>query len=170
MVENKVILTIDKKDYDPRTKVFHRIAVRGFIRQEGKYAMICSEKYGEYKFPGGGRKEGEQLEDTLLREVKEETGLIVKPQTIKYVGRVEERRGGEHGDIVEQTSHYYICEVEKEKAERSLDEYEKEYGYTLKFVSLEEAIRNNERLFGTEGIPWIERDTAVMKWLVSQMK
>lgn len=165
MVENKVILTIDKKDYAPRAKVFHRIAVRGVIRQEGKYAMICSEKYGEYKFPGGGRKEGEQLEDTLLREVKEETGLIVKPQTIKYVGRVEERRGGEHGDIVEQISHYYICEVEKERAERSLDEYEKEYGYTLKFVSLEEAIRNNERLFGTKGIPWVERDTAVMKWL-----
>lgn len=57
--------------------------MRGFIRREGRYAMIHSGKYGEYKFPGGGAKPWEQLEDTLYR--------------IKSSGRAESKGDFPHG-------------------------------------------------------------------------
>lgn len=47
-----------------------------------------------YKFPGGGMEEGETLEDTLIREMLEETGYKVKPDSIREFLKVKERRKG----------------------------------------------------------------------------
>ena len=55
--------------------VTRRTAVRGIVRRDGHYLIIHS-RYGDYKFPGGGRQDGEQLMDTLIREVKEETARM----------------------------------------------------------------------------------------------
>ncbi|MBQ7066683.1 MAG: NUDIX domain-containing protein [Lachnospiraceae bacterium] len=46
--------------------------------------MMHSKKYNYYKLPGGGIEPEETLEDTLIREVREESGLIVKAETIKF--------------------------------------------------------------------------------------
>lgn len=164
----KLLLTIDRKDYKPDGSRFQRVAARGIIRRNGKYAMIHSKKYGEYKFPGGGRKQGEALKDTLVREVQEETGLQVKRETIKYLGRAEELRKGMTDDICEMTSHYFFCEVEEHAGKQKLDEYEQEYGYELEFVSLQAAIENNEKIHDTVRIPWIDRDTAIMRKLAEE--
>lgn len=142
--------------------------MRVFIRREGRYAMIHSRKYGEYKFPGGGAKPWEQLEDTLLREVQEETGLCVKRETIRYAGRIRETRRGMGEEILEMISYYFACETKMDMAERCLDEYEEEYEYEPVFVTLEEAIANNERITDTEHIPWIVRDTLMMKALLQK--
>lgn len=163
-----ICLTVDKADYNPAWKKRKRIAVRGFIRREGSYAMIHSGKYGEYKFPGGGAEPGEQLEDTLLREVQEETGLRVKRESIRYAGRVRETRRGMGEEILEMISYYFACETEKDTTDRCLDAYEKEYEYEPAFVTLEEAITNNERITDTGNIPWILRDTLVMKALLQK--
>lgn len=161
-----LIASIDRKDYDPAGNRVKRIAVRGFIKKDNQYAFIHSNKYGEFKFPGGGNKEGEKLEDTLIREVSEETGLSVIPDSIQYVGRVEEVRKGKYDDIFEMTSYYYSCEVEAEIGAQNLDAYEADYGYELRFVTLEEAISNNDMISDTENIPWIDRDTMVMRKLL----
>lgn len=160
-----LILRIDRRDYQPDREVVERTAVRGLIRREDKFALIQSKKYGEYKFPGGGMKEGETHIETLAREVREETGLIIKRESIKATGYVEEIRKGLTGDILKMKSYYYECECEDKVEEQTLDAYEAEYGYELKYVSLEEAIENNDRLTNTEKIPWIYRDTQVMKKL-----
>ena len=167
-IEDNLLLKVDTKDYNPSGTIFKRIAVRGFIKIGNKYAMIHSEKYGEYKFPGGGMELGEQFEDTLIREVKEETGLTVLEQSIKYIGRVEELRKGETHDIMDMTSHYYECEVNGEVGEQNLDDYEEEYGYKLEFVTLEEAILNNQKIKDISNIPWVVRDTAVMKIICNE--
>ena len=66
-------IKIDLQDYKEGGSVFRRVAVRGIIERDGKYLIIHS-KYGDYKFPGGGMEQGEPLEQTLEREIKEETG------------------------------------------------------------------------------------------------
>lgn len=48
------------------------------------FCMMHSKKYNYYKLPGGGIEPEETLEDTLIREVREESGLIVKAETIKF--------------------------------------------------------------------------------------
>ena len=88
--------------------------------------------------------------------------------TIRYAGRVRETRQGMGEEILEMISYYFACETEKDTADRCLDAYEKEYEYEPAFVTLEEAIRNNERITDTGNIPWIVRDTLVMKALLQK--
>lgn len=83
-------LEIDLKNYDENASLFFRTAVRGIIRRDGKYLLIHS-KYGDYKFPGGGMEEGENQIDTLIREIKEETGFDVIPDSAEYYGAVTEK-------------------------------------------------------------------------------
>lgn len=45
--------------------------------------------------------------------------------------------------IFEQENFYYFCEVENKILEQNLDAYEKEAEFTLKIVSLDEAIKTN---------------------------
>ena len=160
-----LLVRLDLKNYKVDGTQFKRIAVRGVIKRGDKYAMIHSSKYGEYKFPGGGMKDGEKLIDTLSREVMEETGLKVKLSSVKYIGRTEEIRKGEISDVFFMVSHYFECQVMKEIGQQNLDDYEKEYGYKLEYVSLSHAIKCNEAIKDISNIPWVERDTKVMKIL-----
>ena len=72
------LFIIDKKNYIVNGTVRRRPSVRGIIIKDGKVAMMHSLKYDYYKLPGGGIEEGESYEDTLVWEVKEESGLVVK--------------------------------------------------------------------------------------------
>ncbi len=47
------------------------------VNNELRYVLI-KDRYGNYGFPKGHQEEGEEIEDTALREVKEETGLDIK--------------------------------------------------------------------------------------------
>ena len=90
-------LTLNLGDCTEEGSVYKRIAARGIIRRDDKYLAIYS-KYGDYKFPGGGREAGEELEDTLLREVQEETGCRVIPESIGDYLLVHERRNDDAED------------------------------------------------------------------------
>ena len=76
------LFTIDLKDYREDFRVFRRPSARAIIRREGKLRMVYSpvEKY--HKFPGGGIRGNEDRIDTLIREVREETGLMLIPMTV----------------------------------------------------------------------------------------
>lgn len=158
--------TIDLKNYIENGTVFKRTAVRGIIRRNGQFLIIHSMKYGDYKFPGGGSHDGEELIDTLVREVQEETGYHVKPETTMLYMKVVERRKGDPADMLEMTSWYYICDVEDEQGERNLDDYEEEYDYRVRWMSLEEAIAANERVQQLDAVPWAVREKEVMKQMV----
>lgn len=93
------LFVLDKKNYDPNGTVGRRPSVRGIIRKDGKIAMMHSKKYNYYKLPGGGMEPEESLEETLIREVREESGLIVKPDTIKEFGYVRRIEKGRFEDI-----------------------------------------------------------------------
>ena len=80
--------------------VIPRASVRGIILKCGKIAMMHSKKYDYYKLPCGGIEPGETLEETLIREVREESGLTVKPETIKEFGYVRRIEKGKIEDII----------------------------------------------------------------------
>ncbi len=160
-------ITIDLKNYDSENPIFKRTASRAIIADGDKYLLIFS-KYGDYKFPGGGKEEGEEIEATVIREVQEETGYRVVRDSIKKYGKVLERRKGEKGNIMVMDSHYYFCEVESEAGNRSLDEYEEEYDYEVVWMTLPEAIEKNKQITDIDACPWVIRDTKVMESLVNE--
>ena len=88
-----------------------RTAVRGIIRQNGKYLVILG-KQGDCKFPGGGMEQGEFLFGTLTREVLEETGCHVKPDSIREGFLVHEKTNRQSEEVLVMDSYYYFCEVE----------------------------------------------------------
>lgn len=49
-----------------------------------------------WSLPGGRREEGEVLEDTVRREVREETGLSVEPGELAFVLDLVDPQAGEH--------------------------------------------------------------------------
>lgn len=155
-------IKIDLQDYKEGGSVFRRVAVRGIIERDGKYLIIHS-KYGDYKFPGGGMEQGETLEQTLEREIKEETGYQLKLDSVGEVILVHEKRKGNPEDILEMDSYYYYCDVEQEASEQNLDDYEKEYDYQVEWLPIQDIIKRNQSVSEKEMVPWVERETMVMK-------
>jgi len=164
----RLLESFDKKDYDLCTGYFKRTAVRAIIFKDHKLAMIQSLKFQEYKFPGGGILDGEPMIEALIRETKEETGLLINKDSIKPYGYMIEKRKSilNPNDVFEMDSYYYLCEIFDEIHQPNMDDYEIEYGYQLKFVSLDEAIINNQKQLIHQHIAtWIERELKVLEIL-----
>lgn len=160
-------LNLDLKNYIEGGSVFKRKAVRGIVKHEDKFLVIHG-KYGDYKFPGGGVNDGETLQDTLVREVQEETGFRVIPDSIADYILVQERRKGYPDDLLEMDSWYYLCDVYDITYERNLDDYEKEYDYQVKWLTLSDIIQKNEAVKDHDKIPWIVREMMVMRELLEE--
>lgn len=142
----KQLLEIDLKDYENCDKIFRRPSVRAIIlKDNNKIALVYSKKEKYYKFPGGGIKQDENKKEALVREVREEVGLIVIPESICEFGSVmrRQRSNVSPNTIFEQENYYYTCKTKNQIVDQALDNYEAEAGFMLKFVSLDEAILVN---------------------------
>ena len=168
----KRLFTIDLKDYNPEWPHSTRPSVRGIIFRDGKLALIHNGKFDYYMFPGGGIEEGESHEETLIREVKEESGLVVIPESIKEYGSALRLSASlsRKDTIFEQENYYYLCEAKEDVESPEYDVHEMEEQYSLVFVTLEEAIRKNRfDDHGEEnGGVWIERETRVIELLLEE--
>ena len=140
------LFEIDLKDYDGCTKVFRRPSVRGIIFKENKLAMVYATNEKYYKFPGGGMHDDEDKKEALLREVKEEVGLKVIPESISEYGSVLRRQKSDRGPdtIFVQENFYFFCETEEQIGQQDLDDYEADAGFELAYVDIDEAIRVNK--------------------------
>ena len=167
----RLLFELDKKDYDNCTHSFVRNSARSIIIRNGTVAMIHSLKYDYYKFPGGGIENGENPMDAMIRETREESGLVVKPETIKeygYVHRVQKSDLDETERFV-QDNYYYLCEAEEDMVSQDLDEYEYKETYTLEFVTPETAIKKNRTASQTPyNRMMLEREAMVLELLMRE--
>ena len=165
------LFDLDRKDYDEKGPIHCRHSVRGIIIRDGKIAMDFVQKHGCYKFPGGGSEGDETKIETLIREVREEAGLVVKPETVRPYGIVTRSQLSRIGDRYCQDNFYYLCDVEDRIVPQELTQSESESGYKLEFVDPHEAIRisrasdySKNRFIGVQ----IERETRVLEKLIEE--
>lgn len=143
-----------------------RSAVRAIIHERDRLFMVYSKLNGDYKFPGGGVRNGEDYTQALIREIREETGANGVKIGIEFGEVIEYDHSIEAGyDVFKMTSSYYICKIGNEIGEQQLDPYEKELGFTARWVSLTEALDTNKTLMREQkaGLPrWIRRETFIL--------
>jgi len=115
-----------------KTSTKTREACRGLVTVEGRLLLTYEVHTDQWFIPGGGMEPGETREECCIRELGEETGILVKPDfpflTIE-----------EYYEEWKYISHYYLCEITG-KTERKLTEREKEVGLEPRWLPLEEAL------------------------------
>lgn len=145
------ILIMDEHNYDDNLEEIYRISVRGIIFVAGKLLMIESSS-GEVKLPGGGMEPGEDEYQALVREVKEETGYDVIPESIKPFGEIEEKRLAVYEPMIwHQMNHLYFCDVYSEQGQCEYSENEKEEGFHQVFYTIEEALEKTRECWKKKG-------------------
>lgn len=162
----RLLFEIDKKDYDPNGKAFERPSARGIIFKDGKIAVIYSTKNKYYKIPGGGIEPGEDTITALIREVREETGLLVREESVKEFGYVHRIQKGKHEPVFIQDNFYYLCEVGDEQYDLQLSENEKAEEFIFEFVDIQKAIEVNHAYVEQNTFDaMIERELRVLELL-----
>ena len=109
-----------------------RVACRGIVVRDGMILLTYEVNSDQWFIPGGGLEKGENLEQCCIRELAEETGLVV--QTGHHFATIDEY----YGDWL-FTSHYFTCEVTGE-TERLLTEREAQMGLAPRWIPLTEAV------------------------------
>lgn len=102
---NHYAVSIDELSWRP--------SVYGIVIRDGK--NLLSPQHGTgYDLPGGGMEYGESLEQAVIREVKEETGIDVRPinqlatRTQLFVWKPNEKN---ERKATQSILIYYLCEV-----------------------------------------------------------
>lgn len=155
-------------------KINKRKAARGVIIYNKKLLMVKTS-VGDYKFPGGGVSDYEELRYALLREIREETGYV--DVTIgPCIGTALEQNldNFEEDAMFQMESTYYLCKLNSlEQVAPKLEQYEKDLAFTGEFITIDEAYQINHSLllqYGNQKIPdvgmkmndWVERETCAL--------
>jgi ADP-ribose pyrophosphatase YjhB (NUDIX family) len=139
---SKIVICKDVqgKEYEvPAEELKWRPAAYGVVIKGGK--ILLSKQFGDkYDLPGGGVDPGEKLEDGVIREVKEETGIDVNNP--KLLGFVESFFMDSHA--LNEAYHcylfYYLCEyVGGKLSTDGFDEWEKQYAEMAEWIDIKEA-------------------------------
>lgn len=89
-----------------------------------------------YQFPGGHLEEGESLEECLLREVQEETGIKIEDAILKPFEKITYYSKNYHGSGKnrENEIYYYIIKTNAkyDMDNANLDEWEKDGNFVVK--------------------------------------
>ncbi len=161
----KQLLVFDSKNYTDHMPVNEKTTVRAIIRRGKLFAMQQSRK-GDYKIPGGGVEAGESHLQTLQREVREETGLLIVPDSLRPLGEILELREDLFSKGVKYICHtlYFGCDIEEQTVPLSLTLSEKRMGFHLAWADLDTIIRTNESMPPKRYPP---KDTAFLKLVAS---
>lgn len=162
----KKILVMDERNYDDGLGEICRIAIRGIIFIDGKLLMI-ENSAGECKLPGGGIEQGENDCQALIREVKEETGYDVVPESIKPFGEIEEKRLSIHEPLIwHQINRLYFCNVYPVQGGYKYSENEKIQRFHQVLYTIEEALEKSVGMLKREGPQvWNQREHKTLQLL-----
>lgn len=161
----RVIINNDNLDI---TKIDETvIRVKALMKNDKEEMLIVHNNY-TYQFPGGHWKENESLEESLSREIKEETGITLKIELGPFMV-IEEYYNNylDTGKTRCNKIYYYIVHNEEgpKIEEMSLSELERATDFHLFYIPvkdmeqfLEESIENHsiERVIGEEMLAVIQ--------------
>jgi len=80
-----------------------------YRRNNKVYLLMILDRFGYWTFPKGKLEEGESLEETAVREVKEETGIDVEIE--RYLGETHYNYSHSEKGNVDKTVHWYLAKV-----------------------------------------------------------
>ena len=126
----KTVEILGSNRFDNYTKT--RDGSRAIIVQDGRILLTHELNSGWWLIPGGGIEEGETPEECVIREVEEETGVIVRP-TEQFLMMHE------YYEEYLYTGYFFICEV-TEKGQMRLTDVEKQRGVQPEWLPLQDAI------------------------------
>ncbi len=181
----QTLFTLDIKNYDPKWEYSKRDSARGIIiftkdgrkaelpfKEDDKIALVYAKNRGYYKFPGGGIHSDEDKVEALIREVSEEVGLSVIPESVREFGVVPrfQKSAKFDGVVFDQESFYYFCDVDSKGHGQNLDAYEAEAGFELQVVTIAEAIEKNLQYTTDDAfdLAMTVRDTNVLQVLLGK--
>ena len=158
----RTLKTIDSHNYTEDMPVFEKYSVRGVIVRDGKIAVQQSAA-GDYKILGGGVEEGETFEQALIREVQEESGLKVIPDSIREIGEIVEKRKDIFDSSMVYVCHscFFFCDAEEVMTAMHMTDSEKEKRFHLVWAAPEEIIEGNQPFFKSQ--PWSYRDSEFVR-------
>ena len=107
-----------------------------------------------YQFPGGHMNEGETIDECLIREVREETGIDIKDIPHKLFMRTTYRtKNYRDTNLSRQNEIYYFIirtNLKYNPANTELDDYEKNGNYTVREIPLSDVkkvLENNKKSY-----------------------
>jgi ADP-ribose pyrophosphatase YjhB (NUDIX family) len=114
-----------------------RPSIYGLVVRDGKI-LLCPQWDG-WDYPGGGIDKGELMMDALVREVKEETGLIVQPAKLLDVSDNFFQPTFAKEQHWHSIKMYFVCDyVSGEISSDGFMEYEKTYMKEAQWVPIED--------------------------------
>lgn len=130
MAEIKEIEILGDNRFETFTKT--RDGCRAIVIKDGKILLTHERNSGWWLLPGGGLEEGETPEECCVREVEEETGVIVRPveRFLHVYEYYEEYRYG---------GYCFICEAVGQ-GKMNPTEAEIKRGIEPKWIPFEEAV------------------------------
>jgi 8-oxo-dGTP diphosphatase len=126
-----------KEHVVPVSELQWRPAAYGIVIKDNN--VLLSKQFGKYDLPGGGVELSEKLEEGVMREVKEETGLDVQhPVAIGIENNFFQSAHSVENKSYHSVSIYYVCEyIGGELSIDGFGEDEKEYAEIAEWVPLE---------------------------------
>ena len=115
-------------------KAFSKVSVkcRGMVIKDSRILISHEVNTDYYSIPGGGLEAGETLEECCAREVREETGYIVKPDLHFLTINT-------YYNDCKNISHYFLCDIIG-KTEQSLTTEEIELGLISNWMDTEKIL------------------------------
>jgi len=116
-----------------------RDGVAGVVERDGEVLVLYNKTTGEYRIPSGGYEDDETAEDTLRREITEESGYV-DFEIREYLGQVETNFYAVDKNVFRHKYHkgYRVILLSDKKEKTTFDDYE---DFEVFWMSPDEAIK-----------------------------
>lgn len=156
----EIITNRDNLTESDVTEVVKRVKV---LLINSKNEIILAYSHNNYQFPGGHVEDGEELIETVNREIKEETGLELNVRDIEpFACSIGYWKDWPEEGKNRKTEVYYFevpCDLEPDLNNTNYTEHEKDGNFELRHINLskvEDELRKNSKEYGDKN--GIERE------------